>query len=146
MCDFSAKAAKQRAAEQNDLLITRKISTHTTGFTAVADPVTAVCLLPGTELAFDKNIVSLQAAPKSPLRMLLTAGGPTRVVHRFKTARFVQIEKDNANTHHDALMFPDGSTIKLNSLELEQTARVLQLPAKPKTPAEAEVQRRAEYV
>jgi hypothetical protein len=132
MCDYSAKAAKKRDAAKHDKLVTGKISYHTAGFLGIADPLTAVCLLPGAELAFDK-----------PVRYQFQGGileTPQLV------ARFRQVEKGNTQTHHDALEFADGLIVKLNSLELGQTATVLQLPAKPKTKAEAEEQRRAEYV
>jgi hypothetical protein len=56
MCDYSAKSAQQRAAAKDDHLVTRSISSHTRGFTPIGDPATAVCLLPGTELAFDKPV------------------------------------------------------------------------------------------
>lgn len=137
MCDFSAKAAKHRKAVVEDKLITRSISKHTNGFTGVEDSTVAVCLLPGTELAFDKN-VRANIAP---------VYGPRNIrEYPHRVAIFRQVEKENERTHHDALEFPDGQCVKLNALIEEQTATVLQLPAEPKTPAEAEAQRRAEYV
>ena len=59
-------------------------------------------------------------------------------------ARFRQLHKDEKLRHHDALEFPDGQTVMLHDLEPGQTATVLQLPAAPKTEAEAEEQRRLE--
>jgi len=134
MCDYSAESAKQRAAVQNDQLISRSISEHTRGFTSITDPATAVCLLPGTELSFDKEV------------MIKSLGffSVRKIPH--KVARFRQVEKNDKTTHHDALEFPDGLIVKLNSLVEGQTATVLQLPAAPKTPAEAQEQRRAEHV
>jgi hypothetical protein len=46
--------------------------------------------------------------------------------------------------HHDAIEFPNGDTVLINSLGVGQCATVLQLPAKPKTEAEAQKQKRLE--
>lgn len=138
MCDFSAKAAKQRAAVQNDHLISRKISTHTIGFASVADPSTAVCLLPGTEIAF--------AEPPQFIKRLFGGVGSIKKTASDSVARFRQVEKDNERTHHDALEFPGGEIVKLNALLEGQAATVLQLPAAPRTSAEIEEQKRAAYV
>jgi hypothetical protein len=67
-----------------------------------------------------------------------------RIKH--KTAIFRQINKDQPRAHHDALEFPDGMTVLLTELRDGQRATVLQLPAQPKTPAEAQAQERVAYV
>ena len=54
----------------------------------------------------------------------------------FRTAIFRQINKDQPRMHHDALEFPDGTSVLLTDLREGQEATVLQLPAQPKTPAE----------
>ena len=43
--------------------------------------------------------------------------------------------------HHDALEFPDGTFVLLTDLHEGQQATVLQLPAQPKTLAEARSRR-----
>jgi hypothetical protein len=48
--------------------------------------------------------------------------------------------------HHDALEFPDGRTVLLTLLCERQAASVLQLPAQPKTEAEAREQVRVGFV
>ena len=63
-----------------------------------------------------------------------------------RTAIFRQINKDVPHVHHDALEFPDGTCVLLTSLVEGQKATVLQLPAQPKTRAEAEAQTRVVYV
>jgi hypothetical protein len=63
----------------------------------------------------------------------------------YKTAIFRQINKDKVWAHHDALEFPDGQIVLLTSLNEDQQATVLQLPAEPKTAVEVEAQRRAAY-
>ena len=63
-----------------------------------------------------------------------------------KVARFRQINTEQPNVHHDALEFPNGETVLLATLYEGQHATVLQLPAQPKTPAEAEAQMRVTLV
>jgi len=62
-----------------------------------------------------------------------------------KVARFRQINKDQPSVHHDALEFPNGKIVLLTTLHEGQLATVLQLPAQPKTPADAEAQARVAY-
>jgi hypothetical protein len=63
-----------------------------------------------------------------------------------KLQNFRQIDKDVPQVHHDALEFPDGTLVLLTDLHEGQQATVLQLPAQPKTPAEAKAQTRVVYV
>jgi hypothetical protein len=59
MCDFSLQHAKSRPAVVADKLVSHNFGRGTIGFKSVDDPVgdaTAVCILPGTELGFDKAI------------------------------------------------------------------------------------------
>jgi hypothetical protein len=70
------------------------------------------------------------------------------VVHH-TTAIFRQVNKDNPQTHHDALEFPDGTMgtmVMLTHLLEGQDATVLQLPAQPVTPAEINTQQRVPHV
>src|SRR5262245_54231289 len=136
MCDYSLHHVKSRAASVGDKLTTRNFGTGTRGFAAPEDPTTAVCVLPGTELAFADNVA------------FTTPGIPGSEVRKvdFKTAIFRQVNKDLPQVHHDALEFPDGRTVLLTCLCDGQAATVLQLPAQPMTPAEAEAQRRVEYI
>jgi hypothetical protein len=72
----------------------------------------------------------------------------------YLTAIFRQVNKDEPRVHHDALEFPDGTSVLLpdgtsvllTDLVEGQEATVLQLPAQPKTPAEEAAQRRVTYV
>jgi hypothetical protein len=77
----------------------------------------AVCLLPGTELAFDDEVRYDRA---------FSLFGNARVNH--KVARFRQIDVDDPHIQHDALEFPNGQVLKLTQLVAGQTATVLQLP------------------
>ena len=134
MCDYSLQNVKSRAAQVGDKLTTRNFGTGTRGFAAPEDATTAVCVLPGTELAFANDIAVV--GPGTP--------GPRTITH--KTAIFRQLDKDQPSRHHDVLEFPDGQRVLLTILVEGQHATVLQLPARPQTAAEAEAQQRAAYV
>ena len=57
MCDDSLHLVANRLAKLEDKLVTTKFNNSITrGFAAVGEPNVAVCLLPGTEIAFDENV------------------------------------------------------------------------------------------
>ena len=132
MCDYSLHNVKSRPAKVGDKLTTQYFNTGTRGFAAPQDPNTAVCVLPGTELAYTKP-VSWQ--PRGFFAWKERTASHT-------TAIFRQINKDNPHKHHDALEFPDGQTVLLTDLFEGQEAVVLQLPMQPATPVEAVAQQR----
>ena len=136
MCDYSLQSATSRAAKVGDKLTTHNFGTGTRGFAASEDPAVAVCVLPGTELAFSEE-VTLPAFG-------LVWSKEKSTGHR--TAIFRQVNREMARTHHDALEFPDGRIVLLTQLSEGQEATVLQLPAQPTTEAEVRAQTRAEYV
>jgi hypothetical protein len=129
MCDYSLMHVKSRPASVGDKLRTTNFGTGTRGFAAPDDPSTAVCVLPGTELAFNTEICIYGAA------------APTR----HKTAIFRQVNRAQPHMHHDALELPDGHTVLLTFLCEGQEATVLQLPAQPTTESEARDQERVAY-
>ena len=138
MCDFSLQHAKSRPAVVADKLVSHNFGRGTIGFKSVDNPIgdaTAVCIVPGTEFAFDK-----------PIRLRWVSGEGNSIEGRFTTAIFRQKDKDKPNVHHDVLEMPDGQQILLTQLEEGQNATVLQLPAAPKTEKEAEEQTRAVYI
>jgi hypothetical protein len=126
-----------RPAEKGEKLVSRKAGS-TTGFFAPEDTrcTKAVCVIPGTELSFEQNV--------KRCRTVFDPVSFKQIKH--KTAIFRQVNKDVVCTHHDTLEFPDGTQLLLNQLVEGQTATVLQIPPKPKTNAEKEEQRRAEFV
>ena len=136
MCDFSLHSIKSRPAKVGDKLATRDFGTGTRGFAASEDATMAVCVLPGTELAFAHEIKRL------PARLWPWHDN----VIKHKTAIFRQINKEKVAAHHDALEFPDGQIVLLTFLREGQQATVLQLPAEPKTVVESEAQRRVAFV
>ncbi len=136
MCDFSLHSVRSRPAKVGDKLVTRDFGTGTRGFAAADDPELAVCVMPGTELAFTREVACL------PTGLL---GWKTKTINH-QTAIFRQVNKDRLAAHHDALEFPDGQTVLLTHLYAGQAATVLQLPAQPSTAAEADAQKRVTYV
>ena len=134
MCDYSLMHVKSRAANVGDNLEVKAFPSGSRGFVSPPDPEIAVCVLPGTELAFDVEITADFTMSRER----------TQYAHR--TAVFRQTDLDNEITHHDALEFPDGTLVKLTRLTPGQKAMVLQLPAAPKTASEAKAQERLEVV
>jgi hypothetical protein len=132
MCDYSLHYVANRPAKVGDKLITTRFrESMTRGFAAVGEPNVAVCLLPGTELAFDREVECDRGYGLLPHRKI-----------NEKVARFRQINTDRVTSHRDALEFPDGRVVLLTSLWEGQHATVLQLPASANR-SEAEVQTRA---
>lgn len=119
MCDYSLEYVANRPAKVGDKLVTTKFTNSITrGFTAVGDPNVAVCLMPGTEIAFDNDVECVQALGLLPSRKI-----------RDRVARFREVNRENLHEHHDALEFPSGQIVLLTRLVEGQTATVLQLPA-----------------
>ena len=138
MCDYSLHHVATRPARVGDKLVaTRFPNSITRGFAASGEPHVAVCLMPGTEIAFDQNV---ECEPSFGIGIL-----PNKKIGQ-RLARFRQINMDNAVTHHDALEFPDGQMVLLTDVFEGQQATVLQLPAQPTTVAEAEAQERVAHV
>jgi hypothetical protein len=134
MCDYSLHAVASRPAEVGETLITTTFrGTSTRGFASEREPNVAVCLLPGTELAFAENV-------KYDNRWIWT-----REID-FRVAKFGQIDSHIPDRHHDAVEFPDGSRVLVTLLCEGQRVTVLQLPVlhqpaeRPQPVAEAPVQ------
>jgi len=139
MCDYSLHHVASRPAKVSDKLVTTELARSSTrGFAAVGEhgaklvihdgpPKVAVCLLPGTELAFDDNVRYDRA---------FSLFGKGRVNH--KVARFRQIDLNDPHVQHDALEFPNGQVLKVTRLVAGQTATVLQLPVATEHPEHVE--------
>jgi hypothetical protein len=119
-----------------DKLVTRDFGTGTRGFADVNNLGMAVCLMPGTELAFAVEVACLPAG---------LLGWKTKTINH-QTAIFRQVNKEKLAAHHDALEFPDGTVVLLTDLCDGQSAVVLQLPAQPVNKAEVEAQKRVEFI
>ena len=119
MCDYSLRHVANRPAKIEDKLVATKFrNAITRGFEAVGQPNVAVCLLPGTEIAFDANV---ECEPSFGIL-------PNKKIGQ-RLARFRQVNMDNPVAHHDALEFPDGQVVLVTRLCDGQRATVLQLPA-----------------
>jgi len=119
MCDYSLHFVDSRPAKVGDKLVTTKFANSITrGFSAVGEPKVAVCLLPGTEIAFDDHVEYSRKFSILP-----------NVKLNEKVARFRQIDLSRPDVHHDALEFPGGEIVLLTRLCEGQHATVLQLPA-----------------
>lgn len=118
MCDYSLHLVASRPATVGDKLVTTDFTRSITrGFSAVGEPDVAVCLLPGTEIAFEDDVQYDRA---------FSLFGKARVEH--KVARFRQVNMDDPHVHHDALEFPGGQIVMVTRLMPGQRASVLQLP------------------
>ena len=69
-----------------------------------------MCLLPGTELAFNEPIRSID------------------VNHNTNVAKFIQVDLDHPYKHHDAIELVSGAIVKVHNLIEGQICNVLQLP------------------
>ena len=132
MCDYSLHLVESRPAKVGDKLVTTKFNnTLTRGFAAVGEPHVAVCLLPGTEVAFEREVERERVFKLFRNKKFI----------KEKVARFRQINLEQPHVHHDALEFPDGQIVLLTRLREGQHATVLQLPASPRATNEAEQQK-----
>ena len=138
MCDYSLHGVASRPAKVGDRLVTSDFpNTLTRGFSAVEEPDVAVCLMPGTELAFKAEVERHHAW----LQVLFFRKDKWKIPH--KVGRFRQINVDNPAMHHDAIEFPDGRVLLVTRLRPGQHATVLQLPARAQAPVEAKTEQRA---
>ena len=139
MCDYSLHLVASRPARVGDKLVTAKFSNSITrGFAAVGEPDVAVCLLPGTEIAFDQEAQSDHVFGRIVPSLQFGNTGQ-------KVARFRQINLDQPNAHHDALEFPDGRIVQVTCLSEGQTVTVLQLPASPNSASVTEEEQKPSF-
>ena len=68
MCDYSLQNVRSRPAKVGDKLTTRDFGTRTRGFAASEDAGVAVCVLPGTELAFSGPVTLTDMSAFDPKR------------------------------------------------------------------------------
>ena len=116
MCDYSLHAVASRPAIVGETLITTTFrGTSTRGFASENDPTVAVCMLPGTELAFAENV-------RYDSRWIWTK------TLNYRVGVFNEVEPDVPDRHHDAVEFPDGSYVLVTQLCEGQRVTVLQLP------------------
>src|SRR5271156_581527 len=116
MCDYSLHAVTSRPAVVGETLGTTTFrGTSTRGFASEREPAVAVCMLPGTELAFEHDV-------KYDNRWIWTRSINSRV------GKFGKMDPHVPDRHHDAIEFPDGNYVLVTQLCEGQRATVLQLP------------------
>jgi hypothetical protein len=118
MCDYSLRAVASRPAEVGETVITTNFrGTSTRGFASESDQNTAVCMLPGTELAFAENV-------RFDSRWIWPKTLEDRV------GKFGMVDPHIPDRHHDAIEFPDGTFVLVTQLCEGQRVSVLQLPVR----------------
>jgi hypothetical protein len=116
MCDYSLHAMATRPAQVGETLVTTTFrGTSTRGFASEDNLSVAVCMLPGTELAFADDV-------KYDNRWIWTRSIDSRV------GKFGKIDPHMPERHHDAIEFPDGNFVLVTQLCEGQRVTVLQLP------------------
>jgi hypothetical protein len=116
LCDYSLHAQANRDAVAGETLVTTTFrGTATRGFASPDDPNCAVCMKPGTELAFAGPVIYDN-------RWIWTRQIDQRV------AKFVQLDPESPHRHHDAIEFNNGDTILVTQLCAGQIVTVVQLP------------------
>jgi hypothetical protein len=108
------------------LITTTFRGTSTRGFASERELEVAVCMLPGTELAFAENV-------KYDKRWIWT-----RQIN-FRVGKFGATDHDIPDRRHDTIEFPDGSRVLVTLLCEGQRATVLQLPVVQRTADRAAV-------
>ena len=126
MCDYSLHAVASRPAKVGETLVSTTFrGTSTRGFASENDLSVAVCLLPGTELAFANDV-------RYDNRWIWT-----RTIHS-RVGKFAKLDAHISDRHHDAIEFPDGNHVLVTQLVEGQRATVLQLPVQV-SPAPAKI-------
>ena len=125
MCDYSLHAMATRPAVVGETLISTTFrGTSTRGFASPGEPAVAVCMLPGTELAFAQDV-------RYDSRWIWTK------TIGFRVGKFNAINPHVRERHHDAIEFPDGSHVLVTQLCEGQRVTVLQLPVVHPVPERA---------
>src|SRR5207245_8430080 len=139
MCDYSLDLVASRPAKVGDKLVTTTFqNSMTRGFAAMEEPNVAVCLLPGTEIAFEREVKYERFFALFPSMKVGKLGK--------KVAQFRQINMGKPCVHHDALEFPDGESVLLTRMCEGQHATVLRLPAFPRASSQAEENKQGSLV
>src|SRR6516225_8282857 len=106
MCDYSLHSVKSRPAKVGDKLTTHNFGTGTRGFAESEDLSVVVCVLPGSELAFARDVQRLSARVWPWHKRTI----------KQKTAIFRQSNKEKVAAHQEALMGSDGQIVLLTCL------------------------------
>src|SRR6476661_7043854 len=117
MCDYSLHDVASRPAKVGDKLVSTQFpNAITRGFADPAEPRVAVCLMPGTEVAFEKEVEC-----DASFRFLPTRKS-THIV-----ARVQSVNVHVTTAAHDALELRAGRMVLLAERCEGQSAKLLQL-------------------
>lgn len=121
MCDYSLHTVASRPAKAGDLLVTTSfsLSHDLRGFCAKDEPGVAVCLMPGTELAF-----RAEPTRHRVLAPLIWLGIMGHIDSKLARSRQVRL----GDKVHDALEFSNGKVELVTALRRGLEATVLQVP------------------
>ena len=119
MCDYSMHAVMNRKAVVGDKVITSNFqgrSSHGLESLKPEEVGTAICLIPGTGIEFDK--------PVQYTNMM----GKMVVDSPYRTGRYISMGNVIRSNYNDAIQFPDGTVTLLVYLKLNQTGTVAYVP------------------
>ncbi len=91
MCDYSLHSVRSRPATIGDKLMTKNFGTGTRGFAPVTDASTAVCVLPGTELAFASEV----RHPDWTIRSLIKGARVKRLIRPRSSGRSTKDRRES---------------------------------------------------
>ncbi len=158
MCDYSIDFGfNTREAIVGDKLVSTKFNSFTRGFSGLNEPSnTAVCVKPGTEIRFEKDvkvnvkdykyryiiedtIILFRKIFRMNHKTIKANTAIFRQVPRFsydsrENSPLMNAHRDDNYRHRDALEFPDGQVVLLTNLVPGQQATVLQLPTVKEIP------------
>ena len=118
MCDYSLESLESRPAKVGDRLISTVFTNSITRGLASPDALSvAVCLRPGTKLAFNADIECEE------MHFF-----PARKFTGMRTAIFRQFNMHMPHQYHDKLELPNGRFVLLTYLVPGQFVTVLQVP------------------
>jgi hypothetical protein len=139
MCDYSLHQVQSRPAKIGDVLrVTKFCGTATRGLVCAHDDgrswpdslaQTAICLMPGCELRFDKPLLERRGYGFFASLMVCLFGFPELIKHHAGVATFRKVNENSPTSHHDALELPNGKRVLIHNLEVGQVLTVLQVPA-----------------
>src|SRR5262249_17637152 len=110
---------KSRPAKVGDKLVTTNFKNSVTrSFATAGEPNVAVCLLSGTEVAFEREIEFERGFG------IFSSWKGEKII-REKVARFRQLNMDKPNVHYDALELPNGDIVFVTQLSEGQHATML---------------------
>ncbi len=128
MCDYSLQHVRSKQAKKGDVLVSTKFrDSISRGFSVKGDPNVVACLLPGTQLMFERTVTFEPMGVFSPSKAL----ADDQLV-----ATFTKVNPMVQHVHHDALRFGDDTIVLVTRLSEGQEVKVLGIPTASEVVAE----------